>query len=129
MGTYYKGDASHHHSISENLGDLSSNFDYNGGFFGTPGNNNSKSVRHIASSDPSKTAKKFYDIAAHGGIEESIIGKNGKVKGFKCDMADGSVITWRNVSSSDGSPAVDINIQRSTDSGGIRQQKIHFIKG
>lgn len=58
MGTY-KGGTDHHHSISENLGNLSSNFDYNCGFFGTPRNNNNKSVRHIASSDPSETAKNF----------------------------------------------------------------------
>lgn len=57
MGTY-KGGADHHHSISENLENLSSTFDYNGGFFGTPGNNNNKSVIHIASSDPSETTKK-----------------------------------------------------------------------
>lgn len=127
MGTY-KGGTNHHHSVKENLDSLSSKFDYNNGFFGTPGNNNSKSVRHIASEDPSATAKEFYDTAAHGGIEQTIYAKDGTVKGFKCDMADGTVITWRNVSNSDGSPAVDINIQKSNDAGGIKQQKIHFIR-
>ena len=127
MGTY-KGGAGHHHSIGENLNDLSDKFDYHNGFFGSPGNNNNTSVRHISSDDPSATAKDFYDTAAHGGIEQPILGKDGSVKGFKCDMADGSVITWRNVSNSDGSPAVDINIQKSTDSGGIKQQKIHFVR-
>lgn len=127
MGTY-KGRTDHHHSIKENLGNLRRKFDYHNGFFGTQGNNNNKSVRHIASNDPTATAKEFYDTAAHGGIEQPIFAIDGSVKGFKCDMADGSVITWRNVSSSDGSPAVDINIQKSNDAGGIKQQKIHFIR-
>lgn len=43
-------------------------------------------------------------------------------------MADGTVVTWREVSSSDGFPAVDINIKKSTDSGGLKVQKIHFVK-
>ena len=71
MGTY-KGGTSHHHSIKENLNDLSHRFDYRNGFFGTPGNNNSKSVRHIASINPIDTAKEFYNTAAHGGIEQPI---------------------------------------------------------
>lgn len=44
-------------------------------------------------------------------------------------MADGGVVTWRETSISDGSPAVDINIEHSSDSGGVKEQKIHFIKG
>lgn len=30
---------------------------------------------------------------------------------------------------SDGSPAVEINIKNSADSGGMKYQKIHFMKG
>ena len=48
---------------------------------------------------------------------------------MKTTLSDGSVITWRNISHSDGSPAVDINVERSSDSDGIKQQKIHFVKG
>jgi len=43
-------------------------------------------------------------------------------------MEDGTVITMREVSSSDGSPAIDINISGSSDSGGLNDQKIHFIE-
>lgn len=32
------------------------------------------------------------------------------------------------VSHSDGTPVVDVNIERSTHTGGIKKQKIHFIK-
>lgn len=42
-------------------------------------------------------------------------------------MEDGTVFTMREVSTSDGSPAVTINIRKSTDSGGVKEQKIHFV--
>lgn len=51
---------------------------------------------------------------------------NGKGKVTK--MRDGSIISYRPISSSDGSPAIDINIRKSRNSGGIKQQKIHFVK-
>ena len=44
------------------------------------------------------------------------------------EMSDGSIITYREYQSSDGSPVVDINIKKSTDTGGIKKQKIHFVK-
>ena len=43
-------------------------------------------------------------------------------------MADGTIVTWREVSHSDGSSAVDINIKYSNNSGGLKRQKIHFVK-
>lgn len=44
-------------------------------------------------------------------------------------MKDGTVITYREVShSSNGSPAVDINISSVDSSGNIKTQKIHFVK-
>ena len=63
-------------------------------------------------------------------IEEPIFNKKtGDEIGQKTTLSDGSIISWRNVSSSaDGSPAVDINIEYSSDSGGIKRQKIHFVK-
>ena len=33
------------------------------------------------------------------------------------------------LSTSDGTPVVDINISKSRGSGGIKKQKIHFVKG
>ena len=43
-------------------------------------------------------------------------------------MADGSVITFRPTTKSDNYPGVDINISKSTSSGDLKQQKIHFGK-
>ena len=71
------------------------------------------------------TAKDFYDRIAYGGRE--IVYKGGKLN--ITHMADGSVISMRTVSSSpDGSPVVEINISGSTHTGGIKEQKIHFVE-
>ena len=40
-------------------------------------------------------------------------------------MSDGSYITWRKTSSSDGTPAIDINPQSSSST--YAKQKIHFV--
>ena len=42
--------------------------------------------------------------------------------------ADGTVITMRKKSNSDGTPVVDINIKSSSHTGGIKGQKIHFVQ-
>ena len=128
MGLGYKGDTGHQHSIGENIPDVSKDYPVNNGYFGTKGDSSDNSIRHIESDDPSATAKDFYDRIAHGGIENDILDKNGNIKGATTKMADGTVVTWREVSSSDGSPAVDINSKKSTESGGLKVQKIHFVK-
>lgn len=124
MGHGYKGDTGHHHSITENLSSLKSDYKYQNGYFGDPGQGRSF-VRNIKSSDPAKSAKDFYDKAAHGGIEKQM--SNGK--GAYTKMKDGSILSYRAVSTSDGSPAVEINIKQSNDHGEIKYQKIHFVKG
>lgn len=124
MGHGYKGDTGHHHSITENLGSLTAKYDYSNGFFGEQGKGRSF-VRNISSDDPASTAKDFYDTAAHGGIEGAM--DNGK--GYVTKMKDGTILSYREVSSSDGSPTVEINIRQSDDHGDIKYQKIHFVKG
>ena len=101
-----------------------SRYKYNDGYFGDKGQG-TNFVRRIMSSDPVSTAKDFYDRATYGGIERKL--NNGK--GVFAKMRDGSILSFREVSSSDGSPAVDINIKKSNDHGGIKYQKIHFTKG
>lgn len=39
-------------------------------------------------------------------------------------MNDGTVITMRVVSHSDGTPVADVNIKNSTRTGGVKTQKI-----
>lgn len=129
MGTYYKGGASHYHSLSENVSTLKHHFSFSRGYFGSKSQTStSKKIRNIASENPVATAKQFYDEAAHGGIQHNIYDGNGNIKGYVTKLKDGTTITWRHTSSSDGTPAVDINVKKSTDKAGVKEQKIHFIK-
>lgn len=58
-----------------------------------------------------------------GGIEQ-VVYQNMKIT----RIADGTVITMRTHSHSDGTPAVDINIKSSTHTDGVKGQKIHFVQ-
>ena len=123
MGTGYKGNADYHHSISENVGTLKENYKFSNGYFGDPGQGRTF-TRNVASDDPAAAAKDFFDKAAYGGIVSQM--KNGKGETVK--MKDGTIISYREVSKSDGTPAVEINISNSNDPAGIKKQKIHFVK-
>lgn len=124
MGAGYKGNVRHYHSVGENLSKIKSCFLYNNGFFGISGDGGKDYSRHIVSENPLATAYKFYNLLSEGGIES----KMRNDKGIFTKMKDGTVISYREYSSSDGSPVVDINIKNSSNSSGIRKQKIHFIK-
>ena len=129
MGTY-KGGADHYHRISENITRIRADYElHDDGLFGEPGNSKSSKIRNIRSDDPSATAKDFYDKLAYGGIEEPLYKKDGSPNGWETKMADGSILNWRPVSSSDKSPAVDIFISSTDETGEITTQKIHFVKG
>lgn len=128
MGTGYKGNADYYHKISENLDAMKSSYDYHNGLFGTKGQSKSNSIRNIASDNPTQTAKDFYDQLCYGGKETALYNKDGSTKGFQVKMADGTIVNWRVKSTSDGSPAVDIDVQYSTDHGDLVTQKIHFVK-
>ncbi|WP_027869762.1 hypothetical protein [Eubacterium sp. AB3007] len=123
MRTVYKGSGAQHRSISENLPSLKSEYAYSNGYFGDKGKGRAF-TRNIASDDPLSTAKHFFDTAGYGGIVQQMA--NGKGQNVK--MKDGSIVSFREVSTSDGSPAVEINISKSTDAGGLKKQKIHFVK-
>lgn len=119
----YKDGTTKHHSISDNLPSLLARYPYKNGYFGSPAK--SSRVRHILSDSPTATARDFYERASKGGVEEPM--RNGR--GVKTLMGDDTVVSLREVSSSDGSPAVEINIRKSSSSGGIKNQKIHFELG
>ena len=126
MGTGYKGNSKYYRSIGQNVLVASSKYQYEDGRFGVNSPSSGNKTRNISSTDPLSTAKDFYDTIAFGGIEK--IYDNGNLK--ITQMADGSIITMRPVSHSpDGSPVVEINISGSSHTGGIKQQKIHFIGG
>ena len=124
MGHGYKEDIGHYHSISENLPELISKYKYSNGYFGDSGKGRSF-VRNIVSEDPIATSKDFYNKAARGGIEKEM--SNGK--GYYTKMKDGSILSYREKSSTDGSPVVEINIKSSNEHGDIKYQKIHCVRG
>lgn len=92
------------------------------GYFGTTVPHKS-GIRRIASDNPVAAANNFYQLAT-AGIKSTAL-PNGKGKMAK--TSDGYIITIREVSSSDGSPAIDIRIRKS-DSKKIKSHKIHFVK-
>jgi hypothetical protein len=122
MGVSYKGGVQSYHGITDNLTGLKSSFKYKNGYFGDKGT--SSQVRVIYGNDPVNIGKDFYKKISFGGIEKDLDNGKGKIT----YMADGSIITFRPITKSDNYPAVNINISRSTDSGGIKTQKIHFGK-
>ncbi len=125
VGTTYKGNTKFYRSIGQNIVIAKNIYKYENGRFGDSSPSTGNKTRNIVSDDPEKTAKDFYDKIALGGIEHSTGDGSRKIT----KMADGSIVTWRNYSHSDGTSVVQINIKNSTHSGGIKDQKIHFVNG
>ncbi len=125
MGTsILKGHTKFYRSIGQNLMIAARLYDYNNGYFGSSSSSSGSRTRNIISSDNLQTAQEFYNTISLGGYESSF--NNGKLK--ITTMADGTYITMRTFSNSDGTPVVEINIEHSKHSGGIKKQKIHFVK-
>lgn len=126
MGTYFKGGSVYYRSIGQNILPTASKYEYNNGRFGKNSPSTGNKTRNIVSANPLETAKDFYNTIAFGGKETVYNG--GKLNITR--MADGTVVTMRTVSSSpDGSPVVEINISGSSHTGGLKDQKIHFVEG
>ena len=123
LGTGYKGNSNIYRSIGQNVLITSNSYNYRGGFFGDNSKHGGKSTRNISSEDNLKTANDFYSKIAYGGIEK-VVNNNLRIT----RMNDGTVITMRVISHSDGTPVVDVNIKNSTHTGGVKTQKIHFVQ-
>ena len=124
MGTGFKGNSLYFRSVGQNVLPTSSKYKFKNGYFGDNSPHGNRSTRNITAADNLAAATDFYNTLAYGGVEQKI-GENMRIT----RMADGTIITMRKVSSSDGTPVVDINIERSTHTGGVKKQKIHFVKG
>ncbi len=123
MGTGYKGNSTYFRSIGQNVLIASSKYNFSKGYFGENSKHGKERTRNITAPDNLVAAKDFYDKIAFGG-KEQVINDNMRIT----RMADGTVITMRKISHSDGTPVVDINIRPSTQTGGVKSQKIHFVQ-
>lgn len=115
-------------TLTDNLNALTKEFPLHpNGFFGEPGQSkNNVRVRNITSNDAETTSQRFYELACEQAVSiGDIRDKSGKHKGYVAEMRDGTIISYRWTSTSDGSPAVDINIQSV---GSVKRQKIHFVQ-
>lgn len=108
------------HTITDNLPTVIKQYPLHEGYFGTESKN---PVRHIESSNPVRTGRDFYDKLTVGAISRTVIPGG---KGEYSELSDHSFVTFRPVSTSDGSPAADIKITKHN--GRLKSQKIHFVK-
>lgn len=105
-------------SIEQNVSKMGKAFPLTAsGYFGSKG----KNVRIIKSAVPEKIANEFYTKIKAGGKSEPL--KNGH--GSMTMLGDGTVIVYRPVTSTTGSPAVNIKVIKP---GRVKSQKIHFVK-
>lgn len=111
------------HTIADNLPDVEKHFPLSpSGMFGKKGHG----ARVIETNSPVSTAYELFNRLVEGYDKiEPIQYKDGKRKGCKAYMNDGSVITFRKRSTSDGSPAVDIKIETQ---GRVKSHKVHFVR-
>lgn len=119
----FKGNAIHYHSIGQNIMIVSKVYKYHNGRFGVSSPSTGNNTRNIYSLNPLITASDFYTKIAKGGIEKKINDNHRITR-----MADGTVISYRIKSISDGTPVVEINIRKSRNNSGVKSQKIHFVK-
>ena len=112
------------HTLTDNLPNVTRRFPLAPcGKFGVPG----KGSRIITSPSPVGTAYEFFNRISQGYDKIRVIPyKDGSKKGCVAHLKDGTTITLRKRSSSDSSPAVDINI---VSPGRVKPHKIHFVKG
>ena len=87
------------------------------GYLGPRGN--TSKVRIIKTKDPEFLAQKIYDKLKTGGVETIEPTRRFTILG------DGSEVQLRTVTSSPGSPAVEILVSNSSK---IQAQKIHLVK-
>lgn len=122
MGVRLKGEAPRARCLKENIQVIvkESNFKLDGNHFGVRNKRSSRAYA-IECDDPVQEAQKFYDKIGYGGQFMERGNEN------RVQLLDGTIINFR-VKSKSGGPVVDINVQYSTDTCGIKTHKLHFIK-
>ena len=119
---HYVGKIQRYRSLNENITATAEKYPLINGFFGQKGK--SRGVREIHSRNNEATAKDFFNKIAKGGVLDlkTIMG------GVVSRMKDGSVVSYRKITSSTNSPAVEIRFRKLNSKYGINDQKIHFVQ-
>ena len=119
---HYVGKKQQFRSLDQNLNSVSLSYPISNGYFGIKGS--SYGIREIHSRNHEKTAKDFFNKIARGGILDLQTIKGGVVSRMK----DGTVVSYRKITSSNNSPAVEIRFRKLDSKFGIKDQKIHFVQ-
>ena len=119
-----KGTLGGGNSFRENLPELLSVAPLNkNGLFGSKSPKSRRNVRVIECTNPARSAYEFAQKATKGFVSMTTI----PGKGYIMRMYDGTLITYRYISSSpDKSPVVELKINNFKR---VKSQKIHFVKG
>ena len=110
-------------NIDDNAIDLAREFHMtSAGYFGRKGNG--KGVRVIDCDNPVTIAEYCYQVLGQGGVETIATNRKGQTI-HMIRLGDGSLVTYRQITSSKGSPAVEIRVSSGLHI--VKQQKIHYI--
>lgn len=119
---HYVGRKQQFRSFDENLALATTTYPVTNGFFGIKGS--SRGVREIHARNHEAVAKDFFNKIARGGILDLRTISGGIVSRLK----DGTIVSYRKITSSTNSPAVEIRFRKLNSKFGINDQKIHFVQ-
>ena len=119
---HYVGRKQQFRSLDQNVSSTVIVYPMTNGYFGVKGS--SWGIREIHSRNHEATAKDFFNRIAKGGILDLQTIKGGVVSRLK----DGSIVSYRKITSSNNSPAVEIRFRKLSSKYGISDQKIHFVQ-
>lgn len=110
-------------SISSNANEAAKLFTFKDGLFGIKNRKPRSKPREIIVNNPQTSATIFFNTLAAGGKKEKF--DTGHGKGIKATLSDKSVITYRPITSSNGSPAVEIVVSGSKN---VKPKKYHIVR-
>lgn len=119
---HYVGRKQQFRSLDQNISATISSYSISNGYFGVKGA--SYGVREIHSRNHEAAAKDFFNKIAKGGMLDLKTIAGGVVSRLK----DGTVVSYRKITKSPNSPAVEIRFRNAKSKYGINDQKIHFVK-
>lgn len=114
-------------SVRRNAEKVSQKFGYDRetGYFGSKYKNKRGSYnRNIYSNNPERDARKLFNALKEGGVLYDT--GNPNVKTYR--LPDGTYISLRIVTSTKGSPAVEISLKSNPYNTKVKEQKIHFVQ-